>query len=284
MSSSKIVVMINGLRGRMGQEILSVCRSRGMALSPYALEGPNSPANIEVDGVVVTLAQPGDDARAALESAKKDAEARGLRLVAIDFTHPTAVNANCELYSATGVPFVLGTTGGDREALMKVVRESGVYAVIAPNMCKQIVALQSMLESMAEQFPGAFDGYSLHVKESHQSAKADTSGTAKAFVSHWNTLRGGDAPLLESDIVKVRDPEEQRAMGVPENAIGGHAWHTYTLESADNTVKFAVTHNICGRRTYAEGVADAVTFLADKIGCEKRIFNMIDILKAGGMK
>ena len=36
---------------------------------------------------------------------------------------------------------------------MKVVRESGVYAVIAPNMCKQIVALQSMLESMAEQFP-----------------------------------------------------------------------------------------------------------------------------------
>ena len=78
---------------------------QGMALSPYALEGPNSPANIEVDGVVVTLAA-WNDARAALESAKKDAEARGLRLVAIDFTHPTAVNANCELYSATGVPFV----------------------------------------------------------------------------------------------------------------------------------------------------------------------------------
>ena len=29
-----------------------------------------------------------------------------------------------------GVNFVFGTTGGDRDALMKVTQESGVYAVI----------------------------------------------------------------------------------------------------------------------------------------------------------
>ena len=35
-----------------------------------------------------------------------------------------------------------GTTGGDREKLMEDVAAGGIYAVIAPNMAKQIVALQ----------------------------------------------------------------------------------------------------------------------------------------------
>ena len=45
---------------------------------------------------------------------------------------------------AHGLPFVMGTTGGDRAALMEVTRDSGTYAVIAPNMCKQIVALPKL--------------------------------------------------------------------------------------------------------------------------------------------
>lgn len=35
-----------------------------------------------------------------------------------------------------------GTTGGDREKLFADVQAGGGYAVIAPNMAKQIVALQ----------------------------------------------------------------------------------------------------------------------------------------------
>ena len=59
----------------------------------------------------------------------------------------------------------------------------------------------------------------------------------------------------------------------------------YRLQSADGSVAFEFKHNVCGRRTYAEGVADAVHFLAGKItdGSEKKIFNMIDILRAGAM-
>jgi hypothetical protein len=57
---------------------------------------------------------------------------------------------------------------------------AGVYAVIAPQMGKQVVALQAVLEMMADSFPGAFGGYTLDVVESHQAGKKDTSGTAKA--------------------------------------------------------------------------------------------------------
>ena len=77
----------------------------------------------------------------------------------------------------------MGTTGGDREALLRDVAAAGTYAVIAPNMGKQIVAFQTMMENMAEQFPGCFAGYTLKVVESHQRSKVDTSGTAKAVVA-----------------------------------------------------------------------------------------------------
>ena len=57
----------------------------------------------------------------------------------------------------------MGTTGGDRPRLLADVKAAGHYAVIAPNMGKQIVALQAGLDFMATSFPGVFDGYQLTV-------------------------------------------------------------------------------------------------------------------------
>jgi 4-hydroxy-tetrahydrodipicolinate reductase len=45
-----------------------------------------------------------------------------------------------------------------------------------------------MMEMMAARFPGAFAGYGLAVTESHQAAKKDTSGTAKAVVASFRQL------------------------------------------------------------------------------------------------
>jgi 4-hydroxy-tetrahydrodipicolinate reductase len=55
-----------------------------------------------------------------------------------------------------GMPFVMGTTGGDREKLIQTVRDSTICAVIAPNMAKQIVGIQAMMEYAATTFPGHF--------------------------------------------------------------------------------------------------------------------------------
>ena len=82
----------------------------------------------------------------------------------------------------------MGTTGGDREALLQDITSSGVYAVVAPNMGKQIVAFQTMMDIMAERFPGCFSGYELQVVESHQRSKVDTSGTAKAVIASFQKM------------------------------------------------------------------------------------------------
>jgi 4-hydroxy-tetrahydrodipicolinate reductase len=177
----------------------------------------------------------------------------------------------------------MGTTGGDRKKLEETVVSSSIAAVIAPNMAKQIVGFQAMMEYAAKTFPGLFLGYSLEIRESHQTGKADTSGTAKAMVGYFNEL---GVPFSEDQITKVRDPEIQKARwGIPEEHLAGHGWHTYTLVSEDRTVRFEFTHNVNGRLVYTLGTLDALLFLAEKVkaGVGGKVFTMIDVLKGTGI-
>ena len=92
---------------------------------------------------------------------------------------------------------------------------------------------------------------------------------------------------VQSQIRKVRDKGAQLdQMHVPENALDGHAFHSYALTSADGSVSFQVQHNVVGRQIDAEGTVDAALFLGKQIRdkSEKHIFNMIDVLKAGAMR
>jgi 4-hydroxy-tetrahydrodipicolinate reductase len=285
---SDVVLMMNGLPGAMGHEVSAACLRRGFQIAPIALTGPGAPSHVNVsdgEGGPTTAVRlvAGDDAVGRLEAAAELKAKYGDSLVCVDFTHPSAVNMNAQFYADNGFAFVMGTTGGDREHLRKVTEDAGNYAIIAANMCKQIVAFQATFESMANSFPGAFSGYKMDLTESHQSTKADTSGTAKDMVQHFNGL-GLDFHV--DDITKIRTADAQADFGVPSSALRGHAFHTYTLTSEDGSVEFQFKHNVAGRRTYAEGVADAVAFLAAqrKAESDKKVFNMIDVLAAGKMQ
>ena len=71
------------------------------------------------------------------------------------------------------------------------------------------------------------------------------------MVKHFNTL---GVPFTEENILKERNPERQKKVwGIPDEYLRGHAWHTYTLISADETVRFEFTHNVNGREIYARG-------------------------------
>ncbi len=274
-----IFVMVNGIPGNMGKMVAETVLARGLNLVPFSLTGE---AIVENEAVVA------DKTIQLLKPSVRENAITGILkdypgLICVDYTHPSAVNDNADFYVRHGIPFVMGTTGGDREALQKLVQDAAHPSVIAPNMAKQIVAFQAMIEFLATEFPTAFEGYRLSVVESHQKTKADTSGTAKAVVASFQKM-GFD--FNESQIELVRnEPEQMARMHVPENALGGHAFHTYSLDSADGNVHFEFQHNVCGRKIYAEGSVDAVLFLAEKIA-EKaaRPFDMMDVLRSGKMK
>ena len=93
--------------------------------------------------------------------------------------------------------------------------------------------------------------------------------------------------MFQADIVKVRDPSQQEGqLGIPSQYLTGHAFHTYRLTSPDNTVSFEFQHNVLGRQIYAEGTVDAALFLAKKIKeqTEKKVFDMVDVLREGSMR
>jgi 4-hydroxy-tetrahydrodipicolinate reductase len=261
-------IMVNGIPGKMAQMVAETCAKRKFSVIPFSFTGEDL---VEFNGfTLLGIAERESKIGQILEEYQD--------LIAVDYTHPSAVNENAVFYVKHKIPFVMGTTGGDRDALMALVKNANHPCVIAPNMAKQIVALQAMFEWTAKNFPGVFSGYDLKVVESHQKTKADTSGTAKTLVKNFLEMgvTAGE-PVIEM----VRDEESQIGkMLVPNEHLSGHAFHTYSLDSADKSVHFEFRHNVCGRDIYAEGSADAVEFLAKKIEAKQGgFFDMVDVLR-----
>lgn len=295
-SCDNVYVMVNGMPGPMATAAAEACLRKGLNLSPMAMTGPDTPpCTITVSDPVTSKSS---NVRLIPSSNEKELSASlaGIReavgpdghLMAIDYTHPTAVNDNGRFYVQHQIPFVMGTTGGDREQLLSDVQDS-ITCVIAPNMGKQIVAMQAALEDLGNKFPGAFAGYTLSVVESHQKTKADTSGTAKAVIDSIKVL-SADKAFNYDNIDMIRNDEESvSVLGVPDTALKGHAFHTYTLTSPDKSVQFELKHNVVGRTVYAEGTADAIKFLVRKLKTrgsdeKSRVYTMIDVLKEGALE
>ena len=276
----KIHVMMNGIPGNVVTTIAGhIQKDPRFVLLPFALTGPEVTAKTHTIGQTsIELIRP-EHRTTAIKEIKKNVTG----FMCIDFTHPSAVNDNARFYVDNEIPFVMGTTGGDRDQLQETILSGNIPAVIAPNMAKQIVGFQAMMAYAATTFPDLFKNYSLEIRESHQKTKADTSGTAKAMVHYFNHL---GIPFSDSDIHQERDPNIQKNVWkIPEQHLKGHAWHTYTLTSPDSTVRFEFSHNINGRDVYAQGTMDAAEFLHIKMKQQKdktikgRIYTMIDVLK-----
>jgi 4-hydroxy-tetrahydrodipicolinate reductase len=275
---STIKIMVNGLPGNLARTVAGYLLTDGrFELVPHSLTGPEiQESEYIIDGLSVKLIR-ADQRNSQIEQIKQSLG----EFLSVDFTHPSAVNPNAEFYCRYGLPFVMGTTGGDRQKLEAMVVSSSIAAVIAPNMAKQIVGFQAMMEYAADNFPDLFKGYSLEIKESHQQGKADTSGTAKAMVGYFKKL---GISFSADEIIRMRDPEVQKTQwGIPEEYLSGHGWHTYSLVSEDQTVRFAFTHNVNGREVYVRGTVDAILYLSKKVqaGARGQMFNMIDVLGGG---
>ncbi len=272
----KINIMINGLPGNVANIMAGFAiNDDRFHVVPFSLTGQEIEEKTStIDQTIFKLVKPDtrDDKINTIKS-------QFAPFIAIDYTHPTAVNSNALFYIQNQIPFVMGTTGGDREQLEQDVKDASTPAVIAPNMAKQIVGFQAMMEYAANTFPDLFQGYTLTVEESHQSGKADTSGTAKAMAGYFNKL-GADFDV--NDIQMIRDPEvQEKVWKIPREFLAGHGWHTYTLRASDGSALFEFKHNINGRDIYVNGTFDAVLFLKEKLGQpgnSQKLYTMIDVL------
>ncbi len=271
--SARARVALSGLPGRMAAAAAkAIAAAEDLELLPFGLTGPGMGGVARVGAVEVRLYEPGqrEDFLAAARA--------GGPFIAVDYTLPGAVAENARFYAAYRVPFVMGTTGGDREELIAIASRAQLPAVIAPNMALPIVALTAMLEHGAGAYPGMLSGFRLKVRESHQRGKADTSGTARALIELFRRM---GASFDESDLAMCRDPEEQRReWDIPKEHLGGHAYHTYELSGYEGALTLSFAHNVLGRAAYAAGTVHAVRFLtARRLERPETPYTMMDVLR-----
>jgi len=266
----KVTVMVAGLPGKMANLVAKAIASQpDMMLYPYALSEEKGIADVE-SAVRVQLVPPEGHEEILLSS-------RAAISLIVDFTLPKSVNAHAALYCKVGVPFVMGTTGGYREKLVKTISGSSISAVVATNMAVPVVMFQEMILFAAKNFSGSLEGFRLVIKESHQAQKPDPSGTAVSLLDSFATL---GMPLKKEQIIMLRDPKAQEnVLNIPKKYLDGHGYHTYTLTSPDGTVLLQFTHNVLGRGVYVDGCLKAIRFLAKQRSKKGEIFSMIDVLK-----
>lgn len=181
--------------------------------------------------------------------------------VAVDFSSPDAVVANLPALARRDVNVVLGTTGWQRHeaALRKVIADTGIGIVAAPNFSTGVVLFEAIVGTAARLFVDQNDfGAWLH--EAHHSMKKDApSGTALLLTRAMETA-GYMRPI---DVSSTR---------------AGHIPGTHTIGFDGPLESITLTHAARGRGAFARGALLAAQWVKGKHGW----FTMHDVLGLDG--
>jgi 4-hydroxy-tetrahydrodipicolinate reductase len=184
-------------------------------------------------------------------------EALGNPDVAIEFTEPSAAEANALACVRAQIPVVVGTTGWYErlDAVIAEVRNAGGTMFWAPNFSIGVAVLSAAIEAATQALRGV-SGFDVHLIETHHAAKKDRpSGTAVLLARIAERALGREVP-----ITSIRTGQ------VP-------GTHDLVIDSAFEQVR--LVHEARDRRVFADGAIAAAEWLQGKKG----IFTMNDLLK-----
>jgi len=177
--------------------------------------------------------------------------------IAIDFSAPDAVMTNVPALARRGFNVVVGTTGwGPHEPeLRKIIAETGVGIVAAPNFSTGVVAFEAIVAHAAKLLAPQTD-FSAFLHEAHHQAKRDApSGTA---------LQLKDA-VKSAGFSRPIDVSSTRAGYIP-------GTHTVGFDGPAETI--TLTHTARDRSAFARGALTAAQWVKGRKGW----FTMHDVL------
>jgi len=206
--------------------------------------GSTSPIILEEEEKVILHAKPSDEGDMVENILKKN----NINYVREFCTEtPPSLQSNEVAYLYEGVGGINLFVQGIKERrniiwnkYKKEIADAKIVAVVALNMALPIVAFQKAIKDYAESNPNSLEGCSLDPAESHQEGKKDTSGTMRSMLEDYNNLGVRNKKrekLTVSDIKMIRNKGEQRELGVPEEYLGGHGWHSYVLKGDEEKLQ-----------------------------------------------
>jgi 4-hydroxy-tetrahydrodipicolinate reductase len=247
-----IDVIVTGAAGRMGREVVrAITEAEGMRVVSAVDSG--------ADGVVLD-----DGAGASVVCTGDLASVLVPGRVLVDFTAPTAVEANVRAALTAGVHCVVGTTGVSEGHWRGVVAETMTDAClfVAPNFAVGAVLMMRFAAEAARFMPH------VEIVELHHDRKLDApSGTAMRTAQLISAARAADPK------VPGRDTEvEEGARGAVVEGVHVHSVRLPGLVAhqevlfGDQGQTLSIRHDSIDRSSFMPGVVLAVREVGKRSG------------------
>ncbi len=193
--------------------------------------------------------------------------------VALDFSHPSALDSVLDFCLEKNIPLAIGATGYSKDQLEKIEEVSKKLPILkATNMSLGMNIVFAVVEQVAAILNGKVD-FDVEVIEHHHNRKKDApSGSAKSIVEAIEKGLGG--PRKHQYGRGGECPREEGEIGV--HAIrGGNivGYHEANFINELETVR--IVHEAFDRSVFAQGALQAVKFIKDQ---DPGLYSMRDIL------
>lgn len=268
---AELRVAILGATGRMGRALLLALDE----LPGARLVGATASAGSQWLGQDVAAASGGKPCGITVTA--DPAVAVREATVAIDFTLPSATEANLQASKTVGCALLIGTTGHDEPARAAIAATATQIPLILAANTSLGVNLLLRLTELASQVLD--DSYDLEIFEAHHRHKKDApSGTALALGRAAATGRNVSLDGVAQYARQGATGERKRGEIGFSVLRGGDVVGEHTVTFAGIGERIELTHRASDRMTFARGAMRAAQWLN---GREAGMYSMQDVLGLG---
>ena len=243
-------LILNGALGRMGRAVAALAADRGHEI---------------VAGVDIVAG----DAAFPVYTDWSDLPAAD---AVIDFSNPSALEAELDYVTAHNLPLVLCTTGlsADQQAAVRKAAES-VPVFCSSNMSLGVAVLSALTKKAAAVLGDTFD---IEIVEMHHNQKLDApSGTALMLA---DAAKAGLSyePEYTYDRHTRRQKRDKKEIGIA-SLRGGTVVGEHSVYFAGEQEVITLSHSAGSRSVFASGAVTAAAFI---VGKAPKMYSMEDIL------
>lgn len=248
-----INVLINGINGRMGQEVLKAINSSSdfeVCCGLDITEGTFRSFPIYED---ISLIKEVPD-------------------VIIDFSIPEATLKVLKYAKGKSIPIVIATTGFTDEQL-NIIKEYSNYIPIfrSSNMSFEI----NIMADIASKLAKTLNGSDIEIIETHHRNKIDSpSGTALILADSINNALDNQMEYQYNRHM-VRQKRPKNEIGI-HSIRGGTEVGKHTVMFFGDNESFEITHTVNSRSIFANGALKAAKFLVSQTNGLYSMKNLID--------
>ncbi len=245
-------VLINGINGRMGQEVLKqVIASDGFEISCGVDKFNNNELSFPIYTDINLIKETPD--------------------VIIDFSIPEASMNILEFAKEKNIPTVIATTGFSDKQLSIIEEYSKVIPIFrSGNMSYEINIMADIVAKLATQLKGS----DIEIVETHHRNKIDSpSGTALILADSINAALDNEMDY-QYNRHSVRQKRPDKEIGI-HSIRGGTEVGKHTVIFLGENEKLEITHTVTSRSIFAKGSLKAAKFLVNQ---NSGLYNMKDLI------